>query len=268
MLVIGLWVLVTCIVIAGGTTFGGITDLSSAAGYYAEAYGAETIPVVYSALFTTAIDMVDLAGLFFYGLFTFLCFFAGYVSLVRRIKAKILWKGSLLCALITAAGRVWRSRSVTLRGAAAVLGFMFLQWLAILFRDLPFWCWRWRRMRQPYGRLCAARLQRTGSEKGSKRSLAGIWSNRIDLNGLRGRGAGHRGEDSIISEARLNKAVDEAMRNERLKTDLITNVSHDIKTPLTSIINYVDILKRSNIADEKIRGYLDILESKPSGSRH
>ena len=52
------------------------------------------------------------------------------------------------------------------------------------------------------------------------------------------------------------------MRNERLKTDLITNVSHDIKTPLTSIINYVDILKRSNIADEKIRGYLDILESK------
>ena len=42
------------------------------------------------------------------------------------------------------------------------------------------------------------------------------------------------------------------MRNERLKTDLITNVSHDIKTPLTSIINYVDILKRSNIEDEKI----------------
>ena len=52
------------------------------------------------------------------------------------------------------------------------------------------------------------------------------------------------------------------MRNERLKTDLITNVSHDIKTPLTSIINYVDILKRSDIADEKIRGYLDILEAK------
>ena len=60
----------------------------------------------------------------------------------------------------------------------------------------------------------------------------------------------------------LNRAVDEAMRNERLKTDLITNVSHDIKTPLTSIINYVDILKRSDIADEKIRGYLDILEAK------
>ena len=52
------------------------------------------------------------------------------------------------------------------------------------------------------------------------------------------------------------------MKNERLKTDLITNVSHDIKTPLTSIINYVDILKRENIQDPKIRGYLDILEAK------
>ena len=52
----------------------------------------------------------------------------------------------------------------------------------------------------------------------------------------------------------LNKAVEEGLKNERLKTDLITNVSHDIKTPLTSIINYVDILKRENIQDPKIRG--------------
>lgn len=52
------------------------------------------------------------------------------------------------------------------------------------------------------------------------------------------------------------------MKSERLKTDLITNVSHDIKTPLTSIINYVDILKRSNIEDPKIQGYLEILETK------
>ena len=60
----------------------------------------------------------------------------------------------------------------------------------------------------------------------------------------------------------LEQAVQESVKNERMKTDLITNVSHDIKTPLTSIINYVDILKRSNIADEKIQGYLDILEAK------
>lgn len=47
-----------------------------------------------------------------------------------------------------------------------------------------------------------------------------------------------------------------------MKTELITNVSHDIKTPLTSIINYVDLLKRENPQDPKIQGYLEILEEK------
>lgn len=60
----------------------------------------------------------------------------------------------------------------------------------------------------------------------------------------------------------LNRAVDESIKSERMKADLITNVSHDIKTPLTSIINYVDLLKRENITQEPIREYIDILDSK------
>ncbi len=60
----------------------------------------------------------------------------------------------------------------------------------------------------------------------------------------------------------LSNAVEKSLKNERLKTDLITNVSHDIKTPLTSIINYVDLLKRENIQDEKVRGYIDVLDKK------
>lgn len=60
----------------------------------------------------------------------------------------------------------------------------------------------------------------------------------------------------------MRNAVQESIRNERMKTELITNVSHDIKTPLTSIINYVDLLKRENIEDEKIQGYIQVLEEK------
>lgn len=60
----------------------------------------------------------------------------------------------------------------------------------------------------------------------------------------------------------LETALQEKVRSERLKTDLITNVSHDIKTPLTSIINYVDLIKREGIEDPKILGYLDVLEQK------
>ena len=52
------------------------------------------------------------------------------------------------------------------------------------------------------------------------------------------------------------------MKSERLKADLITNVSHDIKTPLTSIINYVDLLKREQIPNEKVQRYLEILDQK------
>ena len=57
----------------------------------------------------------------------------------------------------------------------------------------------------------------------------------------------------------IRKAVDERMRSERFKTELITNVSHDIKTPLTSIINYVDILAKTDPSDPACREYLDIL---------
>lgn len=60
----------------------------------------------------------------------------------------------------------------------------------------------------------------------------------------------------------IRKAVETSMKDEKMKADLITNVSHDIKTPLTSIISYVDLLKRENISDEKVRGYIEVLDQK------
>lgn len=60
----------------------------------------------------------------------------------------------------------------------------------------------------------------------------------------------------------IRKAVKTSMKDEQLKTDLITNVSHDIKTPLTSIISYVDLLKRLKIEEEPARSYIGILDAK------
>lgn len=60
----------------------------------------------------------------------------------------------------------------------------------------------------------------------------------------------------------FSSAVEEQLKSERLKTELITNVSHDIKTPLTSIINYVDLLKKIDLQNETANGYLEILENK------
>lgn len=60
----------------------------------------------------------------------------------------------------------------------------------------------------------------------------------------------------------FENAIQEGIKSERLKTELITNVSHDIKTPLTSIINYVDLLKKENIENEKIKENIEILDNK------
>lgn len=60
----------------------------------------------------------------------------------------------------------------------------------------------------------------------------------------------------------IRHAVSEAVKGERLKTELITNVSHDLKTPLTSIINYVDLLKKENVENETITEYIGVLEEK------
>lgn len=65
----------------------------------------------------------------------------------------------------------------------------------------------------------------------------------------------------------LETALAEQVKSERLKADLITNVSHDIKTPLTTIINYVDLIKREKPQDPTIQKYLEVLDQNPSALR-
>lgn len=60
----------------------------------------------------------------------------------------------------------------------------------------------------------------------------------------------------------FKKAVDEEVKSQKMKTELITNVSHDLKTPLTAIITYIDLLKEENITDAQRKEYIDTLESK------
>lgn len=60
----------------------------------------------------------------------------------------------------------------------------------------------------------------------------------------------------------FENAKQEGIKSERMKTELITNVSHDIKTPLTSIINYVDLLKKEDIKNKKAQEYIEVLDGK------
>ena len=60
----------------------------------------------------------------------------------------------------------------------------------------------------------------------------------------------------------FENAIEKGVKSERFKAELITNVSHDIKTPLTSIINYVDLIKKENIDNEKVKEYIEVLDIK------
>ena len=71
-----------------------------------------------------------------------------------------------------------------------------------------------------------------------------------------------------ITNRDLDRAVAEAVKNERTKAELITNVSHDLKTPLTSVISYVDLLKKCDITDPKALEYLDTLTEKGEKLKH
>ena len=73
-------------------------------------------------------------------------------------------------------------------------------------------------------------------------------------------------EGKALNEIRggINIAINDRLKSERMKTELITNVSHDIKTPLTSIINYVDIIKKEGLDSPETGKYLDVLDRQAS----
>lgn len=96
-------------------------------------------------------------------------------------------------------------------------------------------------------------------KKAAHRISLGDFSQPVDTNKLLGFFKSH-GEDLNNVSNGIETAVQEKMKSEHFRTELITNVSHDIKTPLTSIINYVDLLEKEDIENEKVKEYLDVLD--------
>ena len=97
--------------------------------------------------------------------------------------------------------------------------------------------------------------------KGTDVIAAGNVNHKIDTTRLPGELKRHAESLNNISSG-LNNAVDEKMKSERFKAELITNVSHDLKTPLTSIINYVNLLKSTQQTDPKAQEYIEVLDRK------
>jgi len=96
-------------------------------------------------------------------------------------------------------------------------------------------------------------------QDGASRMSNGDFTQKIKESGLFGPLRKHAVNLNRINSA-VNVAIEERMKSESMKTELITNVSHDLKTPLTSIVNYIDLLKKTDISDEKALEYIGIID--------
>lgn len=249
-LVIGVWAGLVMLVCAA-------LDYNSA--YYGTYFSTYSGATIYTQ--STGLDyiMILLAGLI--GFITCAGFLIGYLSLVRRIKARTLWKDSLLRWLLIKMRSLLRQLPIVWKYILVFAGFVFSQFLLWLSGSFVFVMVG---LAADVAALIYVVHQAMGKKKireGIMRIAEGEVDYQIPLEGLRGDQLEIAERINTIGEG-LDAAVEASMKNERLKTDLITNVSHDIKTPLTSIINYIDLLKRENIQDEKIQGYLEVLEAK------
>lgn len=192
-------------------------------------------------------------------------FLVFYLSMVRRMKAEMLWETSLACWLERGVRKVFAKRKTTVRvillfaGHMAVcfilaVGAFYYQNVIALLLLLLFSAWE-----------CYMILRKTVEQyqirQGVEKIRDGALSEKIDLEELHGEERSLAEAINNIGEGLLH-AVDDSTKNERMKADLITNVSHDIKTPLTSIINYVNLIKLEKIDNERVQGYIKILDEK------
>ena len=242
--------------------WGGIGSLSNTSVYPDGSYSWELFTEMAYRGYGSYLSLSDLILTGILTAFTTACFLFGYLSLVRRIKAGTVWKNSLLRSVCLFFKEFWLNRNVTFRAVFSLGVFMVIHWLAIGVRGFSgFFILMLLTEAAAVFLVVRGAVSKSRIKRGIREIASGNVDYQIPLDRLNGGDLKMAEMVNNIGNG-LQRAVEEGMKSERLKTDLITNVSHDIKTPLTSIINYVDLLKRENFNDPKIKGYLDILEAK------
>lgn len=198
-------------------------------------------------------------------LLLFLCVFSA------QCKAGTVLRGTLIARFIRL---VWRIMKATGRGLYRIAKGLPLMWktalvtLVLVFIEFILF------MQDYYGTLAAPflllkllellailyiALSLRTLQKGGEAMADGDFSQNIDTRLLIGdfKRYGQRMNDL---RSGIEQAVQEQTKAERMKTELITNVSHDIKTPLTSIVNYVDLLQKEDVQSEAAREYIAVLD--------
>ena len=193
-------------------------------------------------------------------------FLAGWLSLMRRAKAKILWKNRIICTIEEFIKGAFANSRRTTKVLALFIGYCLVNGmlreisgagplLQLVFNVVV------------AGLLLREAIQDQKLLDGMKKLEEGELNYQYEVEEFGGFRKEFAHTLNGVNQVFLNSVM-ESMKNERMQADLITNVSHDIKTPLTSIINYVDLLKRENIENERAKGYIEVLEQKSLRLKH
>lgn len=195
--------------------------------------------------------------------------FVGFLwlaNIIARIKCKSFWRYSEFYYIYAPFAKVCKLAQDNIplfwKGVLVLLAISFVEFIILV-------CTMWNEDAQVVwfflGKIIEiplvifVLLQMKELQKGSKRIAEGDLSQPINTSRLKWEFKKHGENLNSVSES-ISRAVDKQLKSERFKTELITNVSHDIKTPLTSIINYVDLIKKEEITDETLIEYVDVLD--------
>lgn len=188
-------------------------------------------------------------------------------TLTVRLKARALARSTLLCRvlmwLVRVLGDFFRSLPITWRTVGVFAGYVVVSsylLLAAPYSALSLGLWGLVNL----GTLVFLSWWTMNLRKlrmGTQAIAAGDMEHRVDTAHMP-RDLKLQAEDLNNISVGLAGAVDEKMKSERFKAELITNVSHDLKTPLTSIINYVNLLKTTEQTDPTAQEYIEVLDRK------
>ncbi len=182
-------------------------------------------------------------------------------TIIYRI-CRFIWRALCFCGrcirtVVLSIPMIWKT--ILLIGAVAIVEF-FTMALSYGETDVLFiWWFIGKLIAVPCVIVFAIMLRRL--ERGGREIADGNLDYKVDTKYLIFDCKKHGEDLNRIGEG-LNLAVDERLKSERMKTELITNVSHDIKTPLTSIINYSDLICREECDNENIKEYASVLHNQ------
>ncbi len=234
---------------------------------------AEVFVFYVAAIFLINVDVAYLPFILFVTAVATLCM--GWLLLLFllsfsvRVKLGKWWRHTLCYQLFRKIGQfawmIWENIGFLWKVILVMLVLAFLEGIGVLMffnSDIALLLWLLEKL-VLYPLVLWYCVQLNQLKNGTKKIAGGEPGYQISTKRMTGIFKEQGEQINHISDG-MTHAIEERMKSERFKTELITNVSHDIKTPLTSIINYVDLLEKEDLHNETAQEYLEVLERQSS----